>query len=81
MPIFPAERDSKLIAVFMIAFSISIEYCSSPNSLTIIAAAPMHARGLITFLSVYFGADPPIGSNIDIPSGLIFPPAAIPIPP
>ena len=36
---------------------------------------------LITFLSVYFGADPPMGSNIDVPSGLILPPAAIPMPP
>ena len=41
----------------------------------------MQASGLITFLLVYFGADPPMGSNIDVPSGLILPPAAMPIPP
>ena len=36
---------------------------------------------LMIFIPVYFGADPPIGSNIDTPTGFMFPPAAIPIPP
>ena len=39
------------------------------------------ASGLITHFLIYFGALPPIGSNIETPPGLIFPPAAIPIPP
>ena len=45
--------------------------------------APEHmaANGLITFWPVYFGALPPIGSNMLVPSGLMLPPAAIPMPP
>ena len=39
------------------------------------------AIGLMTFLFVYLGALPPIGSNIEVPSGLILPPAATPSPP
>ncbi len=51
------------------------------NPLAAICAAQIAANGLITPLPVYFGALPPIGSNILTPSGLIFPPAAMPIPP
>ena len=43
--------------------------------------AQIAARGLMTPLPVYLGADPPMGSNIDVPSGLMLPPAAMPIPP
>ena len=32
-------------------------------------------------IPVYLGADPPIGSNIETPSGFIFAPGATPIPP
>jgi len=53
----------------------------SPSSRISIAAEQIAAIGLITFIPVYFGAEPPIGSNIETPSGLMFPPAAIPIPP
>ena len=45
------------------------------------APAAMHASGFITFLPVYLGALPPMGSNIETPSGLMFPPAAMPNPP
>ena len=43
----------------------------------------MAAMGLITFLPVYFGALPPMGSNMLVPpgSGLMLPPAATPMPP
>jgi len=44
-------------------------------------AAKIAPMGLTIFWPVYFGAEPPIGSNIDIPSGLIFAPAAMPMPP
>ncbi len=41
------------------------------------------ARGLIMFLPLYLGAEPPMGSNMETPSGsgLILPPAAMPRPP
>ena len=39
------------------------------------------AIGLITFLPVYLGAEPPIGSNMLTPAGLMLPPAATPRPP
>ena len=35
----------------------------------------------MTPMPVYFGALPPIGSNMLVPNGLMLPPAAIPIPP
>jgi hypothetical protein len=38
--------------------------------------ALMVARGLMMFMPVYFGALPPMGSNMDTPSGLMLPPAA-----
>ena len=41
----------------------------------------MAASGLMTFLPVYFGAEPPIGSNMLTPFGLMLPPAAMPMPP
>ncbi len=44
------------------------------------AAAQMAASGLMMFWPLYFGAEPPIGSNIETPSGLILPPAAMPCP-
>ena len=54
---------------------------SSPRVSSIIWLAQIAASGLITPLPVYLGALPPMGSNILTPSGLMFPPAAIPIPP
>jgi len=53
----------------------------SPKCSSIIETAMMAASGLITPLPVYLGADPPIGSNIEVPSGLMLPPAAMPKPP
>ena len=44
-------------------------------------AALMAASGLMTFWPVYLGALPPIGSNMEVPSGLMLPPAATPRPP
>ena len=35
----------------------------------------------MTFFPVYLGAEPPIGSNMEVPDGLMLAPAAIPIPP
>ena len=43
--------------------------------------ALMAAIGLILPVPVYFGALPPIGSNMLTPSGLMLPPAATPMPP
>ena len=35
----------------------------------------------MTFFPVYLGAEPPMGSNMETPCGLMFPPAATPMPP
>ena len=53
----------------------------SPSCDSSIPVAPIAASGLIVPLPVSDGAVPPIGSNIDTPIGLMFPPAAMPIPP
>ena len=45
------------------------------------APAAMAATGLITPRPVYLGAEPPMGSNMLTPSGLMLPPAATPMPP
>src|SRR4030042_3073732 len=81
-PILPAVRlFTSILTTFMISSSIRFEAFSSPRFSSIIWQAEMAARGLTTPFPVYFGADPPIGSNIETPSGLIFHPAAIPNPP
>jgi len=56
---------------------------SNPDCSRSMAAALMAAMGLITPLPVYFGALPPMGSNMLVPpgSGLMLPPAATPMPP
>jgi hypothetical protein len=53
----------------------------SPRVSIIMPPAHMVASGLMTFLPVYLGALPPMGSNMDTPSGLMLPPAAMPRPP
>ena len=62
-------------------FSIAFAASFSPRKSSIIAAAPIAASGLMTFLPVYFGAEPPIGSNMLTPFGFRLPPEATPIPP
>ena len=54
---------------------------SSPKYSSIMPPAQIAASGFMTFFPVYFGAEPPIGSNIEMPSGFMLPPAAIPMPP
>ena len=44
-------------------------------------AMGMAARGLILPVPVYLGAEPPMGSNMLVPVGLMLPPAAMPSPP
>jgi hypothetical protein len=43
--------------------------------------APIAASGLMTPFPVYFGAEPPIGSNMETWPGWMLPPAAMPMPP
>ena len=61
--------------------SIFAAASGSPSWRSSISIAPIAASGLIVPLPVSLGAVPPIGSNIDTPSGLMLPPAAMPIPP
>ena len=41
----------------------------------------MVAIGFATLMPLYFGAEPWIGSNIEVPFGLMLPPGASPSPP
>src|SRR5258706_11533487 len=81
-PIFPAARDWILVLmIWILAFSMAAPAWASPRKSSIMAAALIAASGLMTFWPVYFGALPPIGSNMEVPSGLMLPPAATPRPP
>ena len=87
-PIRPADCDFIFGHVAMIAFSTFSPARSAaaspfwlPTTLSSMATEAMAAMGLITFLPVYLGALPPMGSNILTPSGLMLPPAATPMPP
>ena len=66
---------------FMTACSTRSPAASWSMVRNIIAMAHMAAKGLITSWPVYLGAEPPMGSNMDTLSGLMFPPAAKPMPP
>ena len=52
-----------------------------PSVSSIRPAAPIAATGLMVPVPTWSGAVPPIGSNIDTPSGLRLAPAATPMPP
>ena len=75
------QIDERVTA--MIARSTVHPASSWPRWRSIMSMLDIEASGLITPFPVYFGADPPIGSNIDTPpgSGLRLPPAAMPMPP
>src|SRR5208337_3362103 len=65
-PMRPASRLFKLLLITLTtAFSMDVAADGCPRISSINPPARIHARGLITFLPVYFGAEPPIGSNID----------------
>ena len=61
---------------------LSSPFCS-PVTDSSIPMAAMAAIGLMTFFPVYFGAEPPMHSNMLQPpgSGLMLPPALTPRPP
>ena len=72
------ERKGAKTALVTRPAALGWPECSSSMAMALIAA-----MGLITFLPVYLGALPPIGSNMLVPpgSGMMFPPAATPMPP
>src|SRR5437016_2110861 len=81
-PILPAaELLIFSLTILITASSIALAAAVSSRKSSIIWPAQMAASGLMTPLPVYFGALPPIGSNMLVPWGLMLPPAAIPIPP
>src|SRR5208283_2183756 len=64
-PMRPASRLFKLLQITLTtAFSTDAAADGCPRISSINPPARIHARGLITFLPAYFGAEPPIGSNI-----------------
>src|SRR4029079_13773319 len=80
-PISPARMPFIRPVACRIPRSILSAAASSPSWRSSISIAPIAARGWIVPFPVSLGAVPPIGSNIDTPSGLMLPPAAMPIPP
>ena len=81
-PILPAAIDLSLLPVTNeTLLSIAAAASASPRKSSIMATDEIAASGLITPMPVYFGAEPPIGSNMLTPVGLMLPPAAMPMPP
>ena len=76
-----AEGTSPLPSNSLIADSTRVAACVSPRKSSIIATALIAPRGHATFFPAYLGAEPCIGSNIDVLPGWMLPEAAIPIPP
>ena len=81
MPISPARMLFICAVAARIPRSTFSAASSSPSWRSSISIAPIAASGLIVPLPVWSGAVPPIGSNIETPVGLMFPPAAMPMPP
>ena len=69
------------IACPLIFATLGEVICERSGVLNLGIEGIMSLGAMVGWMSVYLGADPPIGSNIETPSGFMFPPAAIPIPP
>src|ERR1051326_2790039 len=70
-PIFPAARLLILsLTTLITASSIAFAATVSPRKSSIIWPAQIAAKGLMTPFQIYFGALPPIGSNMLVPLGL-----------
>ena len=78
----PAERLFTFFTTWRTAFSTWSAAFSHPALWrSSMESATMAARGLITPFPVYLGAEPPMGSYMLTPSGLMLAPAAMPMPP
>ena len=80
-PILPAAWLFILGVKAVTAVSMAAAAFVSPRVSSIMAPAQIAAIGLMTLRPVYLGAEPPMGSNMLRPWGLMLPPAAMPMPP
>ena len=81
MPIRPASIPLMCPMAPTTASSTRWAASPSPRCSSISPTAQMAARGLALPVPAYLGADPPMGSNMETPWGLMLAPAARPSPP